>query len=71
MIPGVIEGWNTVLLGDGANVRDLKALRTEEGCFVTAWYPTPEEMRSLNQGSPVYFFVFGNSHPPASIGVRK
>lgn len=69
MIPGVIEGSNMTLLGNGDDVTDLKCLRTDDG-FASAWFPTPAEMKSLNEGNPVYLVVYGDSHPPVMLGVK-
>lgn len=72
MIPGAIEGANCILRGDGDRVRDLHALRVDEdNTFVTAWYPTPDELKALNAGEPVMLFVYGTGHPPVMLGVRS
>lgn len=70
MTPGAIEGANILLLGNSDDVQDLPAVRTEDGEFVTAWYPTPTELAALNRGNPVYLFIIGSSHPPVRVGVK-
>jgi hypothetical protein len=70
MIPACIEGANIRLLGNGTDVGDLYAVRTDDG-FVTAWTPTPAELVELNNGAPVYLFVFGQQFPPVALGVKK
>jgi len=37
--------------------------------MVSAWLPTPEELRLLNAGAPIYLTVIGHVHPPVSVGV--
>jgi len=37
--------------------------------MVSAWFPTPEEMKLLQAGQPVYLSIWGTSHPPVSIWV--
>lgn len=67
---GVIEGANCLMKGNGDDVADLMVLRTSDG-FVSAWFPTPEELVALNSGAPVYLFIYGQGHPPVSLGVKK
>ena len=67
---GVIENANCIMRGNGADIADLMVLRTENG-FVSAWFPTPAELAALNQGAPVYLFIYGNAHPPVMVGVKQ
>lgn len=71
MLIGAIEGANVILKGDGDAVGDLLALRTEDGRFISAWIPTPDEIRAINNGAPIYLSVWGDSHPPVSVGVKQ
>lgn len=69
MTPGAIEGANILLKGNGKDIQDVLAVRTDDS-FVTAWFPTPDELAALNRGQPVYLFVVGNSHPAVFLGVK-
>ena len=70
MLIASIEGANFLLKGDGDTVADLRVIRTEDGRFISAWVPTPDELVRLNAGEPVYLSVWGNGHPPVSVGVK-
>lgn len=37
--------------------------------MVSAWYPTPEEVKRLAGGEPVYLWVYGTGHPPVALSV--
>lgn len=39
--------------------------------MVTAWEPTPEELRALLAGGTVYLRLLGSAHPPVMIWVEK
>lgn len=67
---GVIEGANCIMRGNGDDVADLHVVRDGNG-FVSAWFPTPAELEALNKGAPVYLFIYGQSHPPVMLGVKK
>ena len=70
MLIASIEGANFLLKGDGDTVADLRVIRTEDGRFISAWLPTPDELVRLNAGEPVYLSVWGNGHPPVHVGVK-
>ena len=70
MLIASIEGANFLLKGDGDTVADLRVIRTEDGRFISAWVPTPDELVRLNAGEPVYLSVWGNGHPPVYVGVK-
>ena len=70
MLIASIEGANFLLKGDGDTVADLRVIRTEDGRFISAWMPTPDELVRLNAGEPVYLSVWGNGHPPVYVGVK-
>ena len=71
MLIGHIEGANCLMKGNGADVGDLPVIRTDDGQFISAWLPTPDELKALNRGAPVYLFVWGASHPPVMVGVKQ
>lgn len=72
MFPGAIANAN-LILHKPENMTDeecssLHVVRCEHG-FTSAWFPTPEELKLINSGSPVYLTIFGDSHPPVYLGV--
>lgn len=74
MIIGVIEGYNCVLIGNGKEVGDLHVIHDRErGCVTSAWHPTPDELRRLNEGAPVYVsqYNYGGAPMPLSVGVKQ
>lgn len=54
----------------GLPVIDLPA---EHGgpAMVSAWFPTPDEVRRMAAGEPVYLSVFGTVHPPVAVWVPE
>lgn len=70
MIPLRIAGSNCVLKpapGDEGSVRDLHVV-IQDGCCVSRWEPTPDELVKLNAGGSVELWVSGRQ-PPVWIGV--
>jgi len=53
--------------GDEGSVRDLHVVITD-GCCVSRWEPTPDELAKLNAGGSVELWVSGRQ-PPVWIGV--
>jgi hypothetical protein len=39
--------------------------------MVTAWHPTPKELKALNAGAPVHVRLIGTSHPPIMVEVGE
>lgn len=39
--------------------------------MVSAWFPTPDELRLMQEGQPVYLSVWGTVHPPVSLWVPE
>ena len=37
--------------------------------MVSAWHPTPDEVKRMAAGEPVYLWVFGSAHPPVALSV--
>lgn len=37
--------------------------------MISAWHPTPEELRLIAAGAPIYLYVYGTEHPPVWVGV--
>lgn len=67
MVPLNIEGSDVVLRGGRDGVRDLFARRVDN-CLVTRWEPTPDELKTLNNGGSVELWVWGTrSHPPVML----
>ncbi len=65
MIPLKIEGADMRLDGNGT-VRPLY-VKIEDGCYISRWELTPEELEMLNQGGSVELWVDSSSHPPVFI----
>lgn len=42
-----------------------------ERVMSSAWMPTPEELKLLNEGQPVHLHVWGGAHPPVALTVPK
>lgn len=38
-------------------------------CMVSAWKPSPEELKMLIAGESIKLWIYGNSHPVVSISV--
>lgn len=73
MIIARIEGATRVLGQSqgflGLPIRD--EVVGDAPCMVSAWEPTPEEIKRLNAGEKVYLSVMGSSHPPVMLGIGK
>lgn len=57
----------------GLPVRDEVIECTVNGpcpAMVTAWEPTPDELRLLNAGRPVYVRILGRTPPPMLVFVE-
>jgi hypothetical protein len=39
--------------------------------MMSAWEPTPEEIKALAAGAPIYLRVLGTIHPPVGLWVGK
>lgn len=73
MCPGVIEGANLILhKPDDMTDEECSSLHVlvEGDAMISAWHPTPEELKALNAGQPVYLYIYGSAHPPVAIGVK-
>jgi len=70
VIPLRIAGANCVMKaahGQEDTVRDLHVIITD-GCCVSRWEPTPDELAKLNAGGSVELWVLGRQ-PPVFLGV--
>ncbi len=76
MIPLVIENATHVFKpprdydGRKGNMQPLHVIQTE-GCLVSRWEPSPNELAILNEGGSVELWVMGNKQPPVFIKVNK
>ncbi len=41
----------------------------DQPTMISAWEPTPEELRLLNEGAKVRLYVRGTVHPPVNVEV--
>lgn len=39
--------------------------------MLSAWLPTPEEVALMQAGQPVYLYIWGTSHPPVFVSVKR
>lgn len=69
MIPLKHEHATSKMVGppDRDDIRPLYVAEIE-GCFVSRWEPTPEELTVLNNGGSVELWVMG-SQPPVMLTV--
>jgi hypothetical protein len=80
MIAGVIEG-HTNRLGapQGVDPDECHALHVrvaqwgDTGRIViqSAWFPTPDELKRLQEGAPVILSIVDNAHPMVALGVGE
>jgi hypothetical protein len=48
----------------------VKEVETEQGVFqVSAWEPTPDELKLLQEGGSVLLWVRGSGHPVVALSV--
>lgn len=50
------------------------AVHPEEGftdLVLSAWKPSEEELKRINEGKPIYFMCYGKTHPPIRICTEK
>jgi hypothetical protein len=67
-----ILGAPTDWVDDGASCAGLpvRDVQTQVGPFmISAWEPTPEELRALNRGESLLLCVRGTGHPVVALGV--
>lgn len=68
MIPLRIEGATALFSGPpGSGITGLHVLETQ-GCCVSRWEPTPQELATLNKGGSVELWVMGGQ-PPVMLAV--
>jgi hypothetical protein len=77
MIPGVIQGAN-LRLGKPSDMSDeeckplhVRRCTDESGYAImqSAWFPSPDELKRMQEGAPVIFTVYGTVHPPIWLDV--
>lgn len=66
---GAPAGWQSEKQGvcDSLAVRDEPT--TAGPSMVSAWFPTPEEIKRIELGAPIYLRIFSSVHPPVSMEV--
>lgn len=74
MLFQAIEGANLRLIGDPSNnILDVHARREVVDGYqeiTVAFEPTPDELRRLNEGHPVYVTQLGNTFHPIRVEVK-
>jgi hypothetical protein len=70
MIPGAIQNSNCLLKAPESmpECAPLHVRMTDMG-MTSAWFPSPDELKALTHGAPVYLTVYGCAHPPVSLSV--
>lgn len=69
MIPLRIENATVIMRGPaGTDVRDLH-VAVIDGCCVSRWEPTPDELATLQAGGSVELWVMGQQ-PPVMLTVQ-
>lgn len=56
------------------NCQDLHVRVTEEQgirIITSAWFPTPDELKRMQAGQPIYLHVYGSGHPVVSMSVPE
>lgn len=51
----------------GLPIRDENT--TAGKAMVSAWFPTPDEIKRIVEGAPIYLIVVGQVHPPVDMRV--
>ncbi|MEN7527831.1 hypothetical protein [Cupriavidus sp. DL-D2] len=77
---GTIEGFTRVLGApkdwdhskgacEGLPVLDVA---TDQGpVMVSAWLPSPEDLKALQAGMPILLMIYGKAHPVVSVAVQR
>lgn len=66
---GKPENWDDERDGKCAGLPILDAQMPDgQAVMISAWQPTPEDLKVLQQGGSVYLWVFGRSHPVVAMG---
>lgn len=42
-----------------------------DGWMISAWQPTPAELKRLNEGKPIFLHIQGVAHPVVSLSVGE
>lgn len=68
---GAPKGWQPETDGDCAHlaIQD-STLDSGTPVMVSAWEPTPAELRAMQDGAPVYLQIVGSAHPPVMVWVQ-
>lgn len=70
---GAPEGWEPPKDGACAHlaIRDVQTGPGDRWAMLSAWEPTPDELKRLMAGALVHLLVSGKVHPPVAIGVGE
>lgn len=75
MIIGSIRGANLTLVAPGCSDLRVRADVYEDGTttLTSAWMPTPDELKRLNEGLPIHLSIYGTGkgHPPVLLSVPE
>lgn len=56
------QGYKGLVIRDGYLPSGIPSM-------TSAWEPTPDELRRLNEGKPIYITILGVEHPPILVEV--
>jgi hypothetical protein len=68
---GAPAGWDPAQEGAECASLAIRDVPSGEGgnVMISAWKPTPEELKGLKNGASVLLHVFGSAHPPVALTV--
>ena len=64
---GAPENWNHETDG----ICHTLEVHDRDGWMISAWQPTAEELRLLNEGNPLLLGIAGATHPVVSLWVAQ
>lgn len=63
---GAPKDWDQKELPCGA----LPITQTDDGCKVSFWQPSTEELKAITDGKPIMLYVYSAGHPVVALGVE-
>ena len=64
-------GWDPARDGECGALAIRDVPHVGGNVMVSAWQPSPDEVRRLQEGQPIYLWVWGTGHPPVSLSVPE
>ncbi|WP_440221849.1 hypothetical protein ACQQ2N_12200 [Dokdonella sp. MW10] len=67
---GAPAGWKPEDNGECAHLAIVDVeVQGGANVMVSSWQPTPDEIRAIAAGAPIYLHVWGTAHPPVAVAV--